>query len=230
MARFWAHSDGLGRQPETPGARWQLLRDHLRAVGEMAESFAIEAGGSRAFGRRARVSGLLHDLGKYRDEFQQLLRGEVTKAPHSIYGACAARLLGKAPDLSFVVAGHHAGMPDKAALQDRTGQARNSLEALWERAVSDCPELAECFADGAGNPGLLERPEWIETRRRVLVVGDFLHGEAEFGDNLFEGSPLVVLEPLTGGFNVAAFFLANGLVVDLGDCRSAIEGIAFAVE
>ena len=147
---FWAHSDPLGRKPGDPGAKWQSLNEHLTQVGMLAEKLALEAGATAEHGQRARACGLLHDLGKYTPQFQGLLRGEVAKAPHSIYGASAAALLAKAIDVSFAVAGHHAGMPDKADLHDRVRKARVELDGLMERALRDCPQLAACFDPDRG--------------------------------------------------------------------------------
>ena len=128
---FWAHT----------GTKWQVLRDHLTQVGALAEELALAAGANREFAQRARAWGLLHDLGKYTADFQKLLRGEVKRAPHSIYGAAAAALR-KASDISFAIAGHHAGMPDRAVLGDRTKAARAVLGEIWAAAIADCPELA----------------------------------------------------------------------------------------
>lgn len=141
---FWAHSDPLGRKPGEPGAKWQPLNEHLIQVAVLAERFALEAGATVEYGLRARACGLLHDLGKYTNQFQRLLQGEVAKAPHSIYGASAARFLAKANDVSFAVAGHHAGMPDKLQLQDRTAKAKVELDAILESAQVDCPQLVTC--------------------------------------------------------------------------------------
>src|ERR1039458_9880953 len=62
--RFYGHSanaDGAG-VPE-------LLADHLRRVTELAERFAKAFGA----GEQASAAGLLHDLGKYADQFQRRL-------------------------------------------------------------------------------------------------------------------------------------------------------------
>ncbi len=153
--RYWAHSDPAGLPPGAPGALWQPLRDHLRQVGALAERFALAAGGTDEFGRRARAIGLLHDFGKYTDDFQRLLHGEVKKAPHSIYGAAAAYGRAKAADAAFTVAGHHAGMNDKTQLIERLREAETQIDALWERAIADCPELDACFQKSDGLIGVL---------------------------------------------------------------------------
>ena len=61
---FYGHSkndDGNGC-PE-------LLRDHIQAVAERAASFAAAFSGEQ----QAYAAGILHDLGKYADQFQRRL-------------------------------------------------------------------------------------------------------------------------------------------------------------
>ena len=72
----YAHS--VDRQPKSD---WQTMAEHAANVavmaGEHAEKFA-----ARSLGE---VAGLLHDLGKYSDEFQRKLRGaksgSITRLP-----------------------------------------------------------------------------------------------------------------------------------------------------
>src|SRR5580765_3543390 len=83
---YYAHTaeDGRGnRLPETP---WQPLVVHLRNVARLAKGFAALLG----FAAEAELAGLLHDLGKYRDEFQAYLRGQrgsSVETQHAIFGA-----------------------------------------------------------------------------------------------------------------------------------------------
>src|SRR5437879_12241453 len=75
MAEYYAHTAGNGhpRPSDGRGAAgdgWQLLSTHLRNVADLAGKFAEPLG----LPAEAKLAGLLHDLGKYRDEFQQYLR------------------------------------------------------------------------------------------------------------------------------------------------------------
>lgn len=59
--------------------------------------------------------GLLHDIGKYQESFQQRIDGEYIQVEHSICGAITAREL--YPDamglmMAYCIAGHHTGIPD----------------------------------------------------------------------------------------------------------------------
>lgn len=97
-----------------------LLDDHLRGVATLAESFAA----AFAAGDWAKLAGLWHDLGKYRPAFQRYIRSasgydahiETTpgRVDHSTVGALYAdkRIKGLGRILAYLIAGHHAGLPD----------------------------------------------------------------------------------------------------------------------
>ena len=109
-------------------ARWsddrleaQPLRQHLVNVAKLAEGLALDVRPQdTAFSECARLAGLLHDLGKYRTEFQKYLdagdRGKRSvETDHAVYGAAAAGEW-DALAVAFVIAGHHAGLHDVDAL------------------------------------------------------------------------------------------------------------------
>jgi CRISPR-associated endonuclease/helicase Cas3 len=94
----------------------------------------------------AYAAGLLHDLGKYRPEFQRYLRGlpvsrEATY--HKQAGAAKAFDSHHGP-VAFAVAGHHGGIPDHAALTDlvKGPSGRAVATAVWLQAKEDLPALA----------------------------------------------------------------------------------------
>jgi CRISPR-associated endonuclease/helicase Cas3 len=111
---FYAHS-----LPNRPPAEWQTLDAHSNAVARLAEVFASHLRGAEW----GRAVGLLHDVGKARLPFQQMLEGLRTKDEqtyHAKYGARLAFDAGSLP-LAFAVAGHHAGLPDSNELQRLAG-------------------------------------------------------------------------------------------------------------
>jgi CRISPR-associated endonuclease/helicase Cas3 len=146
--RFWAHSDPSG-PPEDPKANWQPLAEHLENVGKLARTLASLAAPDHAhFQEIAEWSGLLHDLGKYQDCFQQMIRpGGTGRCPHAIYGAAVAyagdnQSKGlRAAHIALAIAGHHAGMPDMvgdgSSLQERVKTARAIALPLMDRAMQD---------------------------------------------------------------------------------------------
>lgn len=96
-----------------------ILHKHLSDVAELAEKFIREANPQLA--ESSRWAGLLHDLGKYRQEFQDYLRsnGKIESSyenHHAVYGSALAFLLAQKSKsfawtaIAFVIAAHHAGL------------------------------------------------------------------------------------------------------------------------
>jgi len=120
----------------------QPLREHLRNVAALARRFAEEAcPGNASFAEAAYLAGLLHDLGKYRDEFQECLFGRRQKdreSAHSMYGAAVACIRFDSLGGAFAIAGHHAGLHDEehlARLVSGTGfKAQERFPELVTRA------------------------------------------------------------------------------------------------
>jgi CRISPR-associated endonuclease/helicase Cas3 len=93
----------------------QPLHVHLENVSIIAGSFAKAIDLSE----EAVLAGSLHDLGKYRQEFQDYLRGDRASSQetqHAAYGAVWAMEKDQLLQ-AFVIAGHHAGLHDLADLQ-----------------------------------------------------------------------------------------------------------------
>ena len=184
-----------------PPDQWHSLGEHLRQTAEIAASFASWFNTAEW----ARLAGLWHDLGKYDCAFQEYLKkvatadghleenepGKTRGPEHSIAGALHAldRLgEGAGRALAFVVAGHHAGLPDwvgadRGALERRLAEAkeRRALErALGGGAPEDVLTVAaprcEPIADFVCRP---ERQAfWIRMLFSALVDADFLDTEA----------------------------------------------------
>jgi CRISPR-associated endonuclease/helicase Cas3 len=110
---FYAHSR-VGEGPET----WERLEWHLRRAGALARRF----GSSFGVDQTAATSGLLHDVGKYSDEFQRRIAGDAGKVDHATGGAKEAvtrygKELGML--LAYGIAGHHGGLPDGGSADER---------------------------------------------------------------------------------------------------------------
>lgn len=103
---------------------YQLLKDHIHGVANLAADFAADFGAAD----HARRAGLLHDVGKYSDAAQARQRDpeHTAKVDHSTLGAQVAMQMNDAY-AAFCVAGHHGGLPNcgtPASKDDGTLQAR----------------------------------------------------------------------------------------------------------
>jgi len=88
---------------------WQSLKVHLNNVANIASEFANDFT-AREF---AYAGGLLHDIGKYSNEFQRHLDGARTRVDHTTAGAKEARLQypsAQSRILEYIVTGHHGGL------------------------------------------------------------------------------------------------------------------------
>ena len=103
--QYFAHSSESESDDQ-----WQPLDSHLTNVAILAACFAS----SFSAANWGEAAGLLHDLGKYSEDFQKRLRGG-PRVDHSTAGAQeAVRLFGNAAGklLAYALAGHHGGLPD----------------------------------------------------------------------------------------------------------------------
>ncbi len=126
--------------------REQPLLDHLQNTAHLAAAF------SAAFGaeQQGYLAGLLHDIGKYSEEFQQRLHGG-DRVDHSTAGAQEACRHQQRP-AAFAIAGHHSGLPDMGAKHDSAdsvtffGRMRRSIPnySRWQQELSfpDTPSVS----------------------------------------------------------------------------------------
>ncbi len=184
---YYAHSAAGDRQ------RWQRLSAHLEGTAERAAAF-LEPVGLADLGRAA---GLLHDLGKYTDQFQARLGGSGRRVDHSSPGAKVAidrygETFGKM--LAFCVAGHHAGLANgvngegTTALEERLRGAVASPDPIWEQEIAlpaapATPRIEPRDKDAAGFCAAF----LIRLLFSALVDADYLDTEAYYTG--LEGTP-----------------------------------------
>lgn len=190
----WAHSAGAAVSKPA-----HSLSEHLRAVAGLASTFAdgFDAG------EWGRLAGLWHDLGKYRPGFQRYIRqGHDPDAhieqrvhgrdkTHSLAGAAhAIATLGPKYGtlLAFLIAGHHAGLPDidpsdggRASLKARLASEDGKREYAETVAQSIPPEVLS----GRKPPMRLVVSRegfalWLRMLFSCLVDADFLDTEAYY--------------------------------------------------
>lgn len=169
------------------------LEAHLRAVGDLAGEYASSFGASEW----GRLAGLWHDLGKYSSAFQSYIARESGFDPeahieggkgrvnHSSAGALHAveKLGGKGRLLAYLIAGHHAGLPDwhsdeyaLSALSQRLEDGRH-LQAISNVIIPRDvlhPAISPAAKPLGDKEGLAL---WLRMLFSCLVDGDFLDTE-----------------------------------------------------
>ncbi|NJL18875.1 MAG: CRISPR-associated helicase Cas3' [Bdellovibrionaceae bacterium] len=136
---YYAHS-----LPDQGEDAWEPLctgtgDGHLEKVATQASKFASEmfpTNGSHAHiaEQWGKLAGLWHDLGKFSLEFQERLRGNPARVDHSTAGAkWASQFSPYGPLLSYLIAGHHSGLPDGIHLFHE--RFKNPLPE-WENAAA----------------------------------------------------------------------------------------------
>jgi CRISPR-associated endonuclease/helicase Cas3 len=134
-----------------PKDYWQDLDDHLNTVAEAAGDFAASFGAKEM----TIAAGLLHDIGKATQKFQDRLSGSSEKVDHKTYGAQIAieryKKIGKI--LSYAIAGHHNGLPDYASDNAHAG-LKEMLMCNQHPLLCDVPTTAENIL-----PSVLPRAE-----------------------------------------------------------------------
>ncbi len=177
MSEFLAHNENSKGEPH-------LLSEHLRCVGTLARQFA-EAGNNQ-LGDVAEWAGILHDLGKYRTEFQEYLRGNrhsSHETHHAVYGAALAAQHRKWAT-AFVIAAHHAGLHDLDDLQELIKSpkynAQNCLPELVEKFEREIGKLDLSFTEPTFDKDKLRFEMFVRMLFSSLVDADFLDTEQHF--------------------------------------------------
>lgn len=126
---YYAHSGS-----KTDKSDWQPLSVHLKKVGRIA------AKNARYFDAAilAESTGLLHDLGKYTEEFQKRLEGG-KRVDHATAGAkMAIQKWGRFGKLlAYIIAGHHAGLANGID----SGENRSTLDDRLKKTISELNEI-----------------------------------------------------------------------------------------
>jgi CRISPR-associated endonuclease/helicase Cas3 len=174
----YAHS-----KKDRPHSEWHLLEDHLRDVGALARAFAAKWGA----GEWGYYAGLWHDLGKYCADFQAMItadaEAERTHVNHSSAGALhAVEQLGELGRfLAFIIAGHHAGLPNAESLLDKrlaAGERRHLDAARAGGADGEWLRLAAPLPPPADLTSSAQAAElWIRFLFSALIDADRLDTE-----------------------------------------------------
>jgi CRISPR-associated endonuclease/helicase Cas3 len=159
-SQYFAHSTESSDRHD-----WQTLSEHLASVGEIAGRFASPFGGQSL----AKAAGLLHDVGKYTQDFQRRISGDQIRVDHSTHGARLAveRYKQWGTLLAYGIAGHHAGLANGAEGIERTG-LRDRLKGLG------LPPLEDDWQREIELPANLDAPQFVPHKERVSFQLAFL--------------------------------------------------------
>ncbi|NCC43872.1 MAG: CRISPR-associated helicase Cas3' [Clostridia bacterium] len=112
--------------------RQQSVKEHLEGTAKLAEEFASEFD----CGELGYCSGMLHDIGKYSEKFQNRLMGCGGKVDHATAGAQLCKEKGGFYLLlAYCIAGHHAGLPDTGGSADMGD--RGSFIGRMKKVIED---------------------------------------------------------------------------------------------
>ena len=189
------------RQDDGGDWREHLLDEHLRGVAALAADFAADFYSSEW----ASIAGLWHDIGKYSTEFQRYIKtvsgydrtnahiegGVPGRVDHSTAGAIhAVRQFGaQGRILAYLIAGHHAGLPDwhaaetgGKALSIRLGAEQSHLlDRIPAQTIPQAilTQLKPTTKPRGGAEGL---HLWLRMLFSCLVDADFLDTEKFMND------------------------------------------------
>ena len=196
MTQYMAHS------PSRENLQWQTLKSHAEGVSSRLEHhLRYLTENVPELTLYAKLTGYLHDLGKYRETFQNhrlgwnLQTGQPEtfaekKVPHSDAGAKFMQLLldmdrETASELPFVIANHHGRLRDVDAVEARLSETDISeVETLLKIAIADTPELGELLEN--------ELPDLpLEATERAFLIRFLLSAlvDADRLDTEEHGSP-----------------------------------------
>ncbi len=147
--KFYAHSTNT-----TDKSDWQSLEEHLMGVAQLTREFAKSFG----VGECGQIAGMLHDLGKYTNAFQDYLersnKGVIVKRGEVIHALQGAKYVEKiindlviADIIGNVIASHHGGLFDnitdgERTLAVKTGKSEDKLH--YTEAINKfSPEINE---------------------------------------------------------------------------------------
>jgi len=178
---FYAHSENSRKEKHS-------LSKHLHQTAKFAESFACQENFKLIF----KITGLLHDLGKYQPEFQSYLinGGKRGSVPHASWGAGYARIL-QVLESSITIDGHHKGLPDNSAWKSDTEPFKRGEASDFKNITKNFLNDAEVNEADIKNPDLFaftdksQREVFIRYLFSALTDSDWLSTEEHFDQDKF---------------------------------------------
>ena len=222
---YYAHSKEINGEEI-----YQSILEHAEGVSQKMISFS-DGFCEKSF---AKSIALLHDIGKYQENFQQRIKGKNIQVSHAICGAREWQKFTLPDAAAYIIAGHHAGIPDRGnenapstllyrlehEESDSYGAYENELKSLipegnhipYKGAVSSCNETA-----------WKEYAFWIRMMFSCLVDADFLDTEAFCSQNKIERGMTADFESCLKILKEKLLLLQKDSVTDTEKARTALQ-------
>ncbi|TDP91209.1 CRISPR-associated Cas3 family helicase [Halanaerobium saccharolyticum] len=181
VGKFIAHT-------ENSEGKTHDLKDHIYGTANKARKFADKW----SMGDLAYISGLLHDLGKYSDQFQDYLKNNSSGVEHAIAGAIYAKnnkSIKYSNILPFFIAGHHSGLHNltdlKNSLKEKANKdfVKSSINNFSNNIKLEYKENENSNFDIKNDP--LELEFFMRMMFSSLVDADYLDTEKHFDLNKY---------------------------------------------
>lgn len=189
MKEYIAHSANRNGSKQT-------VKEHSSGVGKLMREFAL----SESFADLYEFCGLIHDIGKYSENFQKYIRGQGSKTRHSIYGAILAKDTSLI-EVIFPVYGHHSGLPNKPSMagdiKAELNTNRTYYDAIYKHWCDDNDKQLNVPDDELFRslPDILQKECFVRMLYSALVDADSLDTERHFAKEKFKLRKNVALEP-----------------------------------
>jgi CRISPR-associated endonuclease/helicase Cas3 len=173
------------------------LKEHLTNVAELMVGFTNRKDYQSIF----KVTGLLHDLGKYQPAFQKYLHegGRRGSVPHASWGAAFSKKYNQI-EATFAIDGHHKGLPDKGDLItaiDEFEDPEHEINTSIKQAFINESELTEdklVYSD-TGLRGS-DKELFIRMLFSALTDADWLDTERHFNESVTENRKVPDFDPI----------------------------------
>jgi CRISPR-associated endonuclease/helicase Cas3 len=180
------HKEYIAHSENSRGKK-QTMKEHSSGVGKLMRKYAL----SESFADLYEFCGLIHDLGKYSEDFQKYIAGEShKKVRHAIYGAIYA-INQSMLDVAIPVYGHHSGLPNRPDIlldikteQNSPKDIYDAILNLWKEDIGDDIKIPndKLFRDF---PDTLLKELFVRMLYSSLVDADSLDTERHFSEDRF---------------------------------------------